>query len=228
MFQFFRRMKTLVSSEVNNMIDKAEDPVKMVDEYLREMESEIAEMESTTAKIIAEEKLLARKKEDTAKLADTREEQALKALEESNEDLARRILLEKKRAETEHAEISQLHENSLQQVEDLKTKLNEMKHEYSEMKHKRVTLVARAEAAKAKAQANRLISSVESGSAKRGFNRMEEKIMRQEAEADASEELRETNQSLDNEIKELDKRTEVDAELARLREKLTQKDETKG
>ena len=61
MFEFFKRMKTVVSSELYALIEKAEDPIKMADQYLREMNHEIEEAEKTTAKVMAEEKLTHRK-----------------------------------------------------------------------------------------------------------------------------------------------------------------------
>ncbi|WP_078551241.1 PspA/IM30 family protein [Bacillus alkalicellulosilyticus] len=227
MFQFFRRIRTLVSSELHNMIDKAEDPVKMLDEYLREMEQEIAEVESSTAKIMAEEKLLKRKCEDASKTISIREEQALKALEDSNEELARRVLSDKARLESELAEITTLHGNAVAQVEDLKGKLTEMKSEFQEMKQKRSALITRAQAAKAQSQVNKSLSNMNSEGSKRGFERMEEKILRFEAEAEASEEMRDTSTSFDKELKELDKKSGVDNELERLKEKLAQKNQPK-
>ncbi len=56
MFKFFKRVKTVVDSELNALLDKAEDPVKMLDQFMRDMESDIREAEAAVAKQIANEK----------------------------------------------------------------------------------------------------------------------------------------------------------------------------
>lgn len=64
MFKFFKRVKTVVSSELNSVLEKAEDPVKMLDQYMRDMAEDIREVEAAVAKQIANEKMLKRKAND--------------------------------------------------------------------------------------------------------------------------------------------------------------------
>lgn len=220
MFEFFKRMKTVVSSELYSMLEKAEDPEKMLDQFVREMASEIREMETATAKMIAEEKLSHKKVVDTKEMVEKRELQALKALEAGNEELARRALEDKAKVAKELGQLEQLHQNIAVQAEDLKGKLKQMKSEFREMELKRDTLKSKAGAAKAKAQMNRSLSSLNNVGAKQGFERMEKKVMQFEAEAEASEDLRVANQSLDKELENLDNDNSIDQELARLKEKL--------
>ncbi|MCT8136656.1 PspA/IM30 family protein [Anaerobacillus sp. CMMVII] len=220
MFEFFKRIKTVVSSELYTMIEKAEDPEKMLDQYVREMASEIREVETATAKMIAEEKLFNKKVNDARELVEKREQQALAALGAGNEDLARRALEDKARVASELAQLEQLHRDTALQAEDLKEKLKRMKSEFREMELKRDTLKSKAGAAKAKAQMNRSLSSLNQGGSKQGFERMEKKVMQYEAEAEASEDLRVANQSLDKELEGLEKQSGIDLELARLKEKL--------
>ncbi|WNF38499.1 PspA/IM30 family protein [Bacillaceae bacterium IKA-2] len=220
MFEFFKRMKTVVSSELYNMIEKAEDPEKMLDQFVREMSNEIRDVESATAKMMAEEKLFNKKVVDAKEMVDKRELQAIKALEAKNEDLARRALEDKIRVTNELEQLVQLHRNAAYQAEDLKEKLKQMKSEFREMELKRETLKSKAGAAKAKAQMNRSLSTINNGGAKQGFERMEKKVMQFEAEAEASEDLRVASQSLDKELDGLDKDSSIDLELAKLKEKL--------
>ncbi|QOY37856.1 PspA/IM30 family protein [Anaerobacillus isosaccharinicus] len=220
MFEFFKRIKTVVSSELYSMLEKAEDPEKMLDQFVREMGNEIKDVETATAKMIAEEKLFNKKVIDAKELVEKREQQALKALESGNEELARRALEDKVRVAKELEQLEQLHRNIALQAEDLKDKLKHMKSEFREMELKRETLKAKAGAAKAKTQMNRSLSSINNVGAKQGFERMEKKVMQFEAEAEASEDLRMANQSLDKELEGLDKENSIDLELARLKDKL--------
>lgn len=219
MFKFFKRVKTVVDSELNALLDKAEDPVKMLDQFMRDMESDIREAEAAVAKQIANEKMLQKKYEEAQKMVEKREEQALKAVEAGNDDLARRAL-EDKKLHTQTAEtLKESYERAKLDSEAVRKKLDEMKAEYYQMKLKKDSLKARAESAKAKTKMNRTLSGIGSDESKRGFERMEEKVLQFEAEAETSEDLRSSNKSLDDEFESLEK-SDVDDELAALKRKL--------
>ncbi len=220
MFQFFKRMKTVVGSELNAMLDKAEDPVKMLDQFMREMEADIRDAEAAVAKQIANEKMLQKKYEDAEKMASKRQEQAVKALEAENEDLARRALEDKK---TYQSQADSLHESYIRAKEDatmLRTRLDEMKSEYNEMKLKKDSLKARAESAKTRTKMNRAMSDIGGDQSRKGFERMEEKVLQFEAEAETSDDMRSSSRSLDDELDALDKKNSVDDELAALKKQI--------
>ncbi|QHS23013.1 PspA/IM30 family protein [Virgibacillus sp. MSP4-1] len=220
MFKFFKRMKTVVSSELNSMLDKAEDPVKMLDQFMRDMEEDIRESESAIAKQIANEKMLKRKYDDAQAMVDKRQNQAETAIESGNEDLARRALEDKKNHEQQAEQLKASWERAKQDSENLRSKLDEMKSEYREMKLKKDTLKARAESAKTRTKMNRTMSSVGSDESRQGFERMEEKVLKYEAEAETSEDMSSESRSLDDEFKELEKNSDVDDELSALKKKL--------
>ncbi|UOQ47151.1 PspA/IM30 family protein [Gracilibacillus caseinilyticus] len=219
MFQFFKRVKTVVGSELNSMLDKAEDPVKMLDQFMREMESDIREVESAVAKQIANEKMLKRKADDAQALVDKRQKQAEQAIESGNEDLARRALEDKKDHESQSTMLRESWERSKQDANQLRDKLDEMKKEHQQMKIKKDSLKARAETAKTRTKMNRTMSSIGNDESKRGFERMEEKVMQFEAEADTSDDMSMASKSLDDEFEALDN-NEVDDELAALKKKM--------
>ncbi|MFC4618268.1 PspA/IM30 family protein [Camelliibacillus cellulosilyticus] len=219
MFKMFKRVKTIMASELNALLDKAEDPVKMLDQFMRDMAEDIREAETAVARQMANEKMLHKKYMDAQNLAEKREAQAVKALEAGNEDLARRALEDKKFHEGQANTLKESWERAKADAEDLKHKLQEMKSEYQEMDLKRDSLKARAETAKTKAKINRSLSSIGSDDSKAGFERMEEKVLQYEAEAETSEDLRASSRSLDDEFKDLEK-NDIDDELARLKEKI--------
>ncbi|MFC7393658.1 PspA/IM30 family protein [Scopulibacillus cellulosilyticus] len=219
MFKMFKRVKTVMSSELNSLLDKAEDPVKMLDQFMREMAEDIREAETAVAKQMANEKIMYKKYNDAQKLAEKREQQAIKALEAGDEDLARRALQDKKQHESQAETLKTAWEGAKADVSELKQKLQEMKNEYQEMDLKRDSLKARAESAKTKTKINRAMSSIGSDDSKRGFERMEEKVLRFEAEAETSEDMRSANRTLDDELEALEKNS-VDDELAELKKKL--------
>ncbi|GGE52104.1 phage shock protein A [Pullulanibacillus camelliae] len=220
MFKMFKRVKTIMSSELNALLDKAEDPVKMLDQFMRDMAEDIREAEAAVAKQMANEKMLHKKLNDANKLVEKRQSQAVKALEAGNEDLARRALEDKKLHESQAQTLEASWQRAKADAEELKVKLQEMKNEYQEMDLKREGLKARAETAKTKTKINRSLSSLGSDTSKQGFERMEEKVLRYEAEAETSEDLRSSNRSLDDEFEALETKSDVDVELEELKKKL--------
>ncbi|QPC47802.1 PspA/IM30 family protein [Mangrovibacillus cuniculi] len=223
MFQFFKRVKTVVGSELNSMLDKAEDPVKMLDQFMREMEADIREAETAVAQQIANEKMLEKRLVDADAMVAKRQEQALQALEAGNEDLARRALEDKQTHQSQADSLREGYERAKRDAQALREKLDEMKQEYQEMKLKKDSLKARAESAKTRTKMNRAMSSIGGDRSRQGFERMEEKVMRYEAEAETSEDLRSSSRSLDDELNQLGK-SSVDDELAALRKKLETKE----
>jgi phage shock protein A len=219
MFQLFKRVRTVVSSELNAMLDKAEDPVKMLDQFMRDMETDIKEAEAAVAKQIANEKMLKKKSDDAESLVVKREEQAIKALEAGNEDLARKALEDKKLQSKQAELLKESYAAAKNDADSLRMKLDEMKREYHELKLKKDSLKARAESAQTRTKMNRAMSTIGGDESRKGFERMEEKVMRFEAEAETSEDLSNQSRSLDDEFAAFEKNS-VEDELAELKKKL--------
>lgn len=220
MFKFFKRVSTVVGSELNAMLDKAEDPVKMLDQFIRDMESDIQEVESAVAKQVANEKMLKRKADDAQIKVEKRQNQAEQAIEADNEDLAKRALEDKAEHQKQAELLWESWERASRDSEELRDKLDEMKKEYQQMKLKKDSLQARAESAKTKTKMNRTMSAIGSDESKKGFERMEEKVLQYEAEADTSDDLSHKSRSLDEEFDNLNNDSEVDNELAELKKKM--------
>ncbi|MFD1038133.1 PspA/IM30 family protein [Virgibacillus byunsanensis] len=220
MFKFFKRVKTVVGSEMNAMLDKAEDPVKMLEQFMRDMAEDIREVEEAVAKQIANEKMLKRKSDDAQAMVEKRQSQAEQAIESGNEDLARRALEDKGEHESQAALLKESWERAKLDSDTLRTKLDEMKKEYQQMTLQKDSLKARAESAKTRTKMNRTMSSIGSDDSKQGFERMEEKVMQFEAEAETSEDLSKASRTLDDEFEELENKNGIDDELAALKKKM--------
>lgn len=219
----FKRLRDMTMASINDLLDKAEDPVKMLNQFLRDMEEDILEAEAAVAKQIAIEKKFKQQYEEAEELVTRREEQAVKALEQGNEDLARRALQDKKEHQARYDELKTLYTTAKANADQLRSQLAEMKDEFGKMKNKKDLLVARAETAKAQKSINQAMTGFGVDNAAKGFDRMTEKVMQMEAEAQASSELRGSNRSLDDELAQLDKSGGVDDELAALKARVAAK-----
>ncbi|TBL71418.1 PspA/IM30 family protein [Paenibacillus thalictri] len=219
----FKRLRDLTMASINDLLDKAEDPVKMLNQFLLDMEEDIQEAEVAVAKQIAVEKKFQQQVEEAQDMVNRRTEQAMKALEQNNEELARRALQDKKEHQQRYDEMKQQYDIAKTNADQLRKQLQEMKDEFHKMKLKKETLVARAEAAKAQKQINQAMSGFGTDNAAKGFDRMSQKVLQMEAEAEASKELRSSSRTLDDELEQLGKNDGVDDELAAMKAKLAEK-----
>ncbi|TFE19517.1 PspA/IM30 family protein [Cohnella luojiensis] len=224
----FQRMKDLTKASVHDLLDKLEDPIVMLNQYLRDMETEIHDAEVTVAKQMASERRMKQRLDELVRLGVDREGQAEHSLRSGNEDLARKLLEEKVQYVQQAADLNSLHAQASAQVSELTSQLHEMKEEYYKLRNKRNELAARSQMAKARKQMAQIgtLHTIESGTASRGFHRMEEKILQMEAEADV---VRLPGSSYGGAPTRIDpeKAYRVEQELEALRSRVVQPDLTK-
>ncbi|MBB3127948.1 phage shock protein A [Paenibacillus rhizosphaerae] len=212
----FKRLRDLTMSNINAIIDKAEDPIKMTDQYIRDMTEDLEDAEKAVAAQIAIEKKFKQLYEEQQALVEKRTQQAHTAAQAQNVELARRALEEKKSAEQKMNEYKASYDQNKASADNLRAKLEEMRKQLTEMKNKRETLVARYNAAKAQTEINKAMNGFSTDSATNGMKRMEEKMLQMEAQAEASNEMSAKDKSLDDEFEQLGKDKEVEDELAAL------------
>jgi len=220
----FSRIKTVVSSNINDLISKAEKPEKMLNQLIIEMNEQLIESKKAVAMAIADEKKLEREKDNQSAQAQEWERKAMLAVNAGKDDLAKEALLRKVEYERAAAEYQKQWESQKASVDQLKESLRELQSKIEEAQRKKNLLIARAKRAEAQQKIQNTISSVSGNrSAFDAFDRMAAKVDQMEAEADAAKELDDLskNTSLDRRFAELEKSdSSADMLLLELKQKM--------
>lgn len=218
----FGRLGTLIRSNINELINRAEDPEKMLNQVLVDMKGQLVEAKKQVAVAIADEKRIKKQYEqELAKAADW-EKKAMMAVRAGNDDLARAALARKAEHDELAATLKDQWEAQKQSVEQLKEALRSLDAKIEEAKRKRNILVSRQKRAQAQATINKTLSQLNStDSHDSTFARMDERVTQLEAEAEASAELGALPEtSLESQFKALAAGSSVDAELEALKQKM--------
>lgn len=203
----FDRMKTVISSNINDMINKAENPEKMLNQLVIDMNQQMIESKKSVAMAIADEKKLERELLEQKRVSEDWERKAVIAVKAGRDDLAKEALLRKQEAENYYLQLRPQWESQKASVEKLKETLRQLQNKIDEASRKKNMLVARAKRAEAQQKIQKTLASVSGNtSAFDTFDRMAKKVDELEARADAQAELADLSQSssLDKEFAKLE------------------------
>lgn len=218
----FGRLASLIKSNLNDLISKSEDPEKMLNQVILEMNQQLVEAKKQVALSIADEKRLAKQFETERATAEEWERKAMMAVRAGDDDLAKEALLRQKEHESLSAEFERQWQKQKVAVEKLKDALRVLNNKIEEAKRKKNVLVARKKRAEAQKAIHDTMSSLSNDSAFDTFQRMEEKIVQMEAEADAQGEVAEqySGDVLAQKFKDLENTRGADVALDELKRKM--------
>ena len=213
----FSRLSDILKSNINDLLDKAEDPEKMVKQIIIDMQKELTIATQNLGKAKASERLAQKKMDDAVKVAAGWEAKAKAALSQGNQDLAKQALAKKVRADEEVASYTEMYESISTQTDAIEDQVEVLKAKLDEAKSRQAMLIARSQMADTKKALAKSQGGFDGASALEKFDRMEEKIQRKEAEADAFAEIGGGGDAdLVESFDQIEKDAKVDAELARL------------
>jgi phage shock protein A len=213
----FSRFADIVNANINSLLDKAEDPEKMVRLIIQEMEDTLVEVRSSSARTLADKKDVVRQMEKLKAEAEDWQAKAELALSKEREDLARQALIEKQKCEDNANLLGQ--ELSLldDQVARLQDEITQLQSKLEDAKARQKSILMRGKTASSRLNIKSKLSSGKINDALSRFEQYERKIDNLEAEVE-SYDL--GNKSLADEFAELESSDKVDNELEALKAKM--------
>lgn len=213
----FSRISDVLKANINDMIDRAEDPEKMVKQIIQDLQKEVSQATQALGKAMASERVAKRQYDDAVKASADWENKAKVALNAGDVDLAKKALSNKVKADEDVKQYQQMYEQIHAQTEQIREQVEALKGKLDEAKSRQAMLIARSQMAKTQKDLAKSAGGMDSSSALEKFDRMEEKVARQEAEAQAFSEIAGTSASSDEKtFEQLQHDMDVDAELQRL------------
>lgn len=217
----FTRFTDIVNSNINALLDKAEDPEKMVRLIIQEMEDTLVEVRSASAKTLAS------KKEITAQISKYKsdaadwEAKAELALSKDRDDLARAALQEKKKSAEAADALNKELDVVDEQISKLQEEIGQLQEKLADAKARQKTIIMRQKTASSRLEVKRTLDSSKVDAAMGRFEQYERKIDDLESQVEAYDLGKKT---LNDEFAELESDDKIDEELAKLKAKMNNKD----
>lgn len=215
------RISTVFKANVNDALNSAEDPEKILNQLTVEMNAQLVDTKQKVAGAIADEKRLQRQYQEATDQAKEWEGKATTAVENERDDLAREALARRNEAQQLAGEYKIQWDKQRQAVGQLKEHLSDLERKIGEANRKKQLLIARQKRAKAQKAIHETMAGMKDSSAFDTFDRMEQKVGDMEARADAAAEMADFEKdSLEDEFAALEKTGNVEDDLAALKAKV--------
>ncbi|HEX8228791.1 MAG TPA: PspA/IM30 family protein [Chloroflexia bacterium] len=211
------RISTLISANINAMIDSAEDPEKMVNEYLRQMREGLSDARAATAMAMADETRLRSNYERYKSESEDWRSKAEMAVQADQDDLAREALTRRASAQKLADNYQAQWESQHDQVGDLREALAKLEAKISEAETKRELIIAKQRRAATQEAITNALQSMDGQTADASLDRMETEVDQRLARAEAMAEL--SGQDLDSRFSDLETENQVNNDLAELKRK---------
>ena len=221
MANLFKRISDVLTANLNDLVDRVEDPERMIKQLIREMEENVNSAREGVIDALASEKQLAKELDSQRRQAEDWYNRARRALETGNEALAREALLRKKEHDDIVANLQASWESARRTSERLKAQLRALETKLEEARLKKSSLVARQRAAQAREQMDKVTDRFQVGlDLNNSFGRMADKVGEIEARMEARAEVYGDYSPAEREFLQMEVDAEIEAELAVLKKEV--------
>lgn len=172
----FQKLSTLLKSNINDLISRAENPEKMLNQIILDMRDQLARAKREVAAAIADERKLKQQLDEEVKQTRAWEQRAMLAVRENRDDLAKQALIRQQEHSERAVSLEQTWRQQTAEIEKLKSSLRQLNDKIDEAKRKRNLLIAKQKRAQAQRRIHETMSGLSDTSAFEAFNRMAEKI----------------------------------------------------
>lgn len=212
------RVSSLVRANVNDMLDKAEDPEKMIKQYIIDMHNQLIQVKTQVAAAMADEQKLYQRYMDAQNQANDWQHKAELAVQKNQDDLAKEALQRRNSFQETADGFKAQYDEQKKEVDTLKTSLSQLEGKIQEAETKKDLLIARAHVADTQQLVQNTTDKLHDASAFDGFDRMEDKVRQKEAMVQAGAEL--DRDPLEDKFAALEKNDDLDRQLAELKGKV--------
>ena len=214
----FEKIRRIFNSNINDLLDRVEDPEKILNQLLEDMQHELKEVKIQVAAAIRDANKFEAQYKENLESAEKWEKRAIVFIQNGDDARAKESLRRKRSFDELAAGFREQFEAQQESVSVLKDGLATLEQKIEEAKNKRALLIARQRRAEAERTIHQTVSGLSDSSALNAFDRIQDKVLDTEAEAEALSEMRQP--SLEEEFDKLDKKDEIDDELAKLKARL--------
>ncbi len=217
----FSRLSDLLKSNINDLIDRAEDPEKMVKQIIIDMEEQLQNAVQGLGSVMASEREMLKKLKESQDESKLWEGRARDALKSDNEELAKKAIDKKLEADTSVKQYQKMYDNISSQTEILREQVDLLKKKLTEARARQTMLIARDKVAEARKEVISAVGDLDSSGAFAKMDKMEKKIAEKEAQADAAFDISGMDDEEDDEFEEMESKQAADDEMARLKKELS-------
>jgi phage shock protein A len=217
----FSRLSDLLRANINDLIDKAENPEKMVKQIIIDMEEQLQKSVQGLGSVMASERQVAKQLEEAQAESKLWEDRAKTALQASNEELAKQAVNSKLLADERVKQFQKMHDDISAQLKTLREQVDVLKNKVVEARNRQTMLLARDKVAKARKEVSSAVGNIDSSGAFGKMDKMERKIAESEAQADAAFEVSGMEAEKNDPFVQMESTKAASDELARLKEELS-------
>lgn len=216
----FERISDLVRSNINDLIDKAENPEKMVKQIIIDMEDQLRKSTQSLGTAMGSLNSVKKQLSTAQEQSLTWQNKAKACLEQGNEDLAKQALENKVKQDQMVSQYQEMVNSMEAQVTEIKSQIDILKQKLEEARSKQAMLTARSQMADAKSQMAKTLGNMDSKSAFAKMDKMEQKVAQKEAQADAFSDVSGVQESDSDPFAKMDKDNAVNEELEKLKKEM--------